>query len=197
MLRDEYNAFYRENPHKWESVGHDQFVYKTVAPYGPAVRLLDVGCGNGHTLEYFSSQWPGVKCFGVDLSDVAIGIARERMPEATFICEHWEDTTLNDFDVVLIVGVAEHFTEPLKGLERLQDALAKDGVAYVEVPNCLGYPNTQQVEGYRRLEHGSRQMEWHLRRNSWEKLIDDAGLNIRQRITGPNTAHEFVWIMER
>lgn len=197
MLVDEYNAFYLDSPNRWASASHDEYVYKTVAPYGPAVNLLDIGCGNGHTLQYFSERWTKSRCVGVDLSDVAIELAQKRLPSGTFICEFWETSALVNFDMVLCVGTAEHFPDPLAGLKRLHDALTDDSIAYLEAPNCIGYPGAKQEEGFRRIQIGSRQTEWHLYRDSWEVLIDKAGLNIRQSKTGPTIYSEFVWILER
>ena len=151
----EYDAYYRESPRKWESASHDEYVYKTVAPYGPAVNLLDVGCGNGHTLKHFSGKWPQARCFGIDLSPVVIDLARKRFPTITFLCAEWETSTLNSFDMALCVGVAEHFPDPLVGLKRLYSALDDGGVAYLEVPNCIDYPTSDGKEGYKRISRAA------------------------------------------
>ena len=197
MLVDEYNTFYRENPNRWESASHDRYIFEAVAPYGQAVNLLDVGCGNGHTLHYFKSRWPHTDCHGVDLSSEAIRIARKRNPNINFKCADWEHENYIGFDTILLAGVAEHFQDPDRGLKRLHDALTFDGIAYLEVPNCIGYPTAEKGEGYRRINQGSRQMEWHLYRKTWEKKILDAGLRIVKAITGPTIYMEFIWLLER
>lgn len=51
------------------------------AKLGPGARLLDVGCGAGHDLEYYLAKgWPTGQLAGVDLVAERIALARERCP---------------------------------------------------------------------------------------------------------------------
>jgi len=52
------------------------------------------------------------------------------------------------------------------------------------------------VEGFRRLNKGSRQVEWHLYRKTWEQIITGAGYEIVKSIKGPRMENEFIWVVK-
>ncbi len=201
MLVQEYDRFYTDNPEKWNSTSQDAMRFEFVRQYGPPKTLLDVGCGNGHTLAYFAQQWPDTQYAGIDLSSVAVTLAKKRIPFAKIICGDvlamGRMARDGIHEMILLAGVAEHFPDPLDGLERVCGLLAHDGITYLEMPNCLAYPNAGKEEGYRRPNIGSKQMEWHLNRMSWVKLIGKAGLRILEGHKGSNAANEFIWIVGR
>jgi hypothetical protein len=59
----------------------------------------------------------------------------------------------------------------------------------------LGYETSEKHEGFRRLNAGSRQVEWHLLRSTWERHIHNAGFNIYAAVTGFRQNIEFIWIV--
>lgn len=158
--------------------------------------ILDVGCGNGHTIEYLNKLWPDTLYYGVDLSDVAIDLAREKVPGANFISGSYEDADIPYCDVVILMGVAEHFENLL---DSLSDMKNYGDLIYIESPNCLGYSNDNE-EGFRtttKLDGATIfQREWHLSRSTWEGTIKHAGLDIIQTWTGPTPETEFIWLLK-
>ncbi len=189
MVKDFYDDVYTKDPDKWISEDRDEFMYDALCATVPEpTSLLDYGCGNGHTLQYLSKRWPKTDFYGYDISTVAIEIAQKKV-EATF-------NRMNDikFDIITIMGVAEHF-EDFSELKKLKDCLAPCGVIYIEVPNCFSYSDTKN-EGFRQTYAGSGQMEWHLRRSSWRKIIKDNGFEIVKPLSGGRPAWEFVWIIK-
>lgn len=192
-LVQEYEAFYRDHPGLWEA--DDSRCCQTVARFMPAPKkILDVGCGNGHTLAALRQIFSQVALYGIDISGEALKLAKARVPVAKFFQGFIEkfSTTLR-FDVVTVIGTAEHFINPVESFRQIKNLLSKSGVIYIEVPHNLLYspgPHT-----YRRLESGSRQMEWHLARNEWEDLIRQAGLTIIESGRGDSPVNEFVWVL--
>ena len=95
--------------------------------------LLDYGCGNGTHSLYFKSKGFGV--YGVDISERAIALCREKMPEESnnFVviksAENIEDHFKNKFDVILLNQVLYYLSN--KDLEStlnlLRNVLKKDG----------------------------------------------------------------------
>jgi 2-polyprenyl-3-methyl-5-hydroxy-6-metoxy-1,4-benzoquinol methylase/glycosyltransferase involved in cell wall biosynthesis len=72
--------------------------------------ILDVGCGYGAHLELAANlRW---KCFGVELSKHARGIAQKRLGGRAYIVESVADLIPHEFDVVLMLDVIEHLPEP-------------------------------------------------------------------------------------
>ena len=49
---------------------------------------------------------------------------------------------------------------------------------------------------FRETHRGSGQMEWHLKRTTWEKHIKGAGLEIVESYRGPTPETLFVWVLK-
>lgn len=192
-LVQEYEAFYRDHPDLWEA--DDSWCVQTVALFVPAPKkILDVGCGNGHTLAAMRKAFPQAELYGIDLAQAALDLAAARVQGARFWRGFIEEySTRLRFDIVTIIGVAEHFIDPEAGLRSVAKLLAKDGICYVEVPHNLLY--SPGAHTYRRLESGSRQMEWHLSCEEWEALITSAGFRIVERMKGDSPVNEFIWVL--
>lgn len=187
-----YDAIYQKNPRKWSSVDRDYLAFKIMSDHPEPARLLDFGCGNGHTLVFFKIQWLNTQMTGVDISPVALELARQRVPDGEFY------TALPDgaWDVILCMGVAEHFDNPAKELKVLGERLLPGGRLYLEAPNCLAY-SPDKTEGFRKTHAGADQLEWHWRRESWERVIWNAGLEIVKGYAGGVPAWEFIWVLRR
>jgi SAM-dependent methyltransferase len=106
-----YDDIYRAQPRKWANIDRDYFAFKALSslvdPDRPG-RMLDYGCGNGHTLEFFKTQWLNFRFSGVDISGVALELARGRLPEGEFYTELPSGVS---WDVITLMGVAEHFPD--------------------------------------------------------------------------------------
>jgi trans-aconitate methyltransferase len=193
----EYDEYYGKNPEKWTSPSRDEFTYQALLDFlgEPPKNLIDVGCGNGHTVAYLMERWPETRFTGLDLSPEAIRIAREKAPGATFVRGFLDEISLRQYQVVILLGVAEHFEDISINLARVRSLITPGGVAYIEVPNCINHPKSKRVEGFRRLVYGSRQMEWHLFRETWEQHLADAGFEILKRLDGPHKPPEFIWFV--
>ena len=199
MLPSEYNQLYTKNPSKWSNETHDKMIFAYVSKHGLPDTLLEIGCGTGHTLVCFARYWPDVIYTGIDFSSVAIDLCRDNVPVAEFACVDVMDyKPSNKFDTILLVGVAEHFDDPFEKLEYIHQKLLKNnGIMYMEVPNCLAYSHAPKEEGLHRILHGSGQLEWHYRRETWEQILTDIGYEILETIRGPQKHNEFIWILTR
>lgn len=72
--------------------------------------ILDVGCGYGTHLGVAADL--GWKCFGVELSNHAHGVAQRRLEGRAYIVESVADLIPHAFDVVLLLDVIEHLPNP-------------------------------------------------------------------------------------
>jgi len=198
-LVSEYNRIFTKDPRRWSSFDRDEMVFNYIKPYGVPKNILEIGCGNGHLLAYISARWPDIDCVGLDFSEVAINLAKQNAPKAKLICVDIEDyKPKKKFDMVLLSGVAEHFDNPLEKLKLIQKLVAKNGILYLEVPNCISYSSLKEKrEGYFRISQGTRQMEWHLYRESWEKIIEEAEYKFTESLIGSQPYWEFVWILSK
>lgn len=194
--QEEYDKFYTDNPNKWADGKRNEFAYSVLKKYfkEPPLSFIDIGCGNGHTVEYFSKIWPTAKAYGLDLSPVALKFAKARVPRGEFILSNLEDCMKPPTcELVISLGVLEHFEDLNLSLSKLKYFVGE--ILYVEVPNCIGYPGSVKMEGFRRLNRGNRQMEWHLYRSTWERFLQRNGFTILNRVVGPSVYTEFIWVM--
>jgi trans-aconitate methyltransferase len=186
----EYDDYFTANPKKWGKTPRDEFAVNQVRQYAPQT-ILDVGCGNGHTLAQLRKSFPVASLYGIDISPVACDLARKASGA------HVENVFLEDyhpemkFDLVINLGTLEHLESPLEGLRKMKELTG--GICYLEVPHNLLYSPGEV--GFRRLTTRSQQMEWHLPRNDWEAIINASGFVIEHAITGLNEAWEFIWIL--
>ncbi len=100
--------------------------------------LLDVGCGNGWTLNVWIKS--GFKAVGIEPSKMRGRIASERYG-VRIIPEYFENfTTSEKFDVVIMRHMIEHFVEPYEMIVKARSLLNPEGVLIVVVPNidCIG-----------------------------------------------------------
>ena len=197
----EYNRFFTKKPSKWTGDTRNEFARVEIEKYfgRKPISIIDLGCGNGHTLSYFSRHWKSSRLVGLDLSDVGVRIAKARNLKKVEFITGFVDETIVDrkFELVTLLGVAEHFENPMKTLELIKERFILPlGIMYLEVPNCISYPESKRTEGFRRLACGSHQTEWHLYRETWESMIKSAGFTIEKSIVGPKPQWEFIWILK-
>lgn len=189
-MKNFYDNIYKANPAKWNSEARDDFAYQALRPFNEPASLLDFGCGNGHTLQYFSNRWIDTSYYGVDISSVALAITQKKLPDA-YLLESIDP--MPRVNVITMLGVLEHF-EDLSDIQKVTAHLSTHGLLYVEVPNCLAYSNSK-MEGWRKTTGGTGQTEWHLRRESWERILKANGLNIVKSLVGKSASWGFCWIL--
>ena len=104
-------------------------------------RILDAGCGTGVSTDYLCHLNPGASVLGVDISDGALAVARERCQrsgaEAQVSSLRQEQRSLLDlegeapFDYINSVGVLHHLDQPEAGLRSLANHLAPTGLLHL------------------------------------------------------------------
>lgn len=122
------------------------YLIDTYQEQSPNRILLDVGCGEGFALAYFSSK--GFIVNGLDFS--AAGVTQQNpklldlIETGDLFCllEHKYSQSLR-YDVLLLQNVLEHVIDPLKLLVLLKQLLNPGGLMLVTVPNDFSL--TQQT----------------------------------------------------
>lgn len=142
--------------------------------------LLDVACGRGDFLDFMSRC--GFRPYGVDISSVAIDIARERLPNARLEVANGEDLPFDDatFDFVTCLGSLEHFEDPARGAREIARVLRSDGKALVLLPNLffLGHVYLGLRHGTQPSEGGQGFSEQFRSTQGWQQLLEEAGLRV-------------------
>ena len=97
--------------------------------------LLDVGCGYGSHLQIAAEL--GWRCFGVEISEHARAVATERLFDAATIVATIDDLIPHPFDVILMLDVIEHVSDPFSLFYPLfaSGAIQPHTVVIVSTPN--------------------------------------------------------------
>lgn len=130
---------YRENEDKEymaESDSRSINAYLSLARirrYMPSGRLLEVGCGTGYFLNAARLSY---EVIGVEPSNWASCYAKENL-KLDIIPSTLEEARLaNDyFDVVVLIDVIEHVSDPSGLLREINRVTKPDGILYVMTPN--------------------------------------------------------------
>ena len=104
-------------------------------------RILDAGCGTGVSTDYLCHLNPGADVLGIDISEGALTVARERLQRSGAAAQvsalRQEQRSLLDlddegpFDYINSVGVLHHLDQPEAGLRSLAGRLAPDGLLHL------------------------------------------------------------------
>jgi SAM-dependent methyltransferase len=126
--------------------------YALCAPLLPAGRVLDLGCGVGHSYERLAPR-PSV---GVDL-DPAVLVGQERETHVADMRQlPFEEGA---FASVLSVQSIEHVPDPERVLAEVVRVLQPGGVAVLVTPNRLTFARPDEIiDPYHYLEYDSHQL---------------------------------------
>ena len=108
---------------------------KQVIKYKPKI-ILDVGCSTG-ALGHEIKKVYDCKVYGLDISEKAISIAKQRLDKA-LICDiekEEPELEIEMFDAIIFGDVLEHLFDPTDVLRMLRKFLKEDGKVIVSVPN--------------------------------------------------------------
>lgn len=103
-------------------------------------QVIEIGCGAGNALVSFAKAHPGWNITGVDFSEQGIGIARQALPQGTFITADiptWlAQAPGGQANVVICEHVIEHVLDPSVLFHELIRLLAPGGMLLLSVPNA-------------------------------------------------------------
>lgn len=106
--------------------------------------VLDIGAGSGNFLDCMKKA--GFSTFGVEPSETGSNYARTHHGIEVFhgmLDDYLANGPRQSFDVITLLNVLEHFTEPKKTLDRLRPRMNDGGLLVVVVPDarfhaCIG-----------------------------------------------------------
>jgi 2-polyprenyl-3-methyl-5-hydroxy-6-metoxy-1,4-benzoquinol methylase len=98
-------------------------------------KVVDVGCGTGHLLNFIYDKFRFKKGTGLEYSSEALRIARKLFPSFEYheydVNNPWQEK----YDFVLCTEVLEHLLHPEIALNNLMNMMAENGKALITVPN--------------------------------------------------------------
>lgn len=108
-------------------------------------KLLEIGCGRSRWLPYFALQF-GFDVSGIDYSDVGCETAQAildkagvkgRIANADFFAP--PEDMLGAYDVIVSIGVVEHFTDTADCIDKFSRFLKPGGLMITQIPNMAGW----------------------------------------------------------
>ena len=187
MSKEFYEWIFRTNPARWDNSngtihGVDSQISDFLKSYrGKPTRIIDLGCGNGRTLEYiYRPEW---KLYGIDYVASAITVAKQKLGQSvTLLVGDMTTTGLESksFDVVFSLGAFEHMKQP--NFNEPRRLVKDDGVFFCLVPivsTSKGKTVTQFC--YKTgTPYWGEQFEWELTANEWKERLEEAGFSVKQ-----------------
>lgn len=139
------------------SIGHTSIIEQVCPLVSEKLKsgamILDVGCGQGAALEWFTEK--GFKAFGITPNEEDLQECGRRQLWSRRVDMHSMDFGNQSFDCVFARHVLEHSPIPFYVLHEFYRILKPGGVLYVEVPSpdteCRheANPNHYSVMGFK------------------------------------------------
>lgn len=136
----------------------------------PYTKLLDVSCGEGILLREVAKLKAGIGIFGLDISNVAVDIAKKNTPESKVVLADGQKIPFLDksFDYITCLGSLEHYRDPELGIRELSRIAKKNALLCIVLPNSFDINSILEVlmtgkkspENFQILERAATKNEW-------------------------------------
>ncbi len=154
-----------------------------LVPKKTNMKILDAGCGEGHLL-FETSKFidSSNKLYGIDILDVALKKAKERVKDGDFSLQNLENLKIKDnlFDVIMCTEVIEHIPNYKKVISELKRVLKKDGLLIISFPNENLWTICRFFLGRRPIK-----VPEHCNSFSPSDIINEVNLKVNKRINLP------------
>jgi len=141
-----YDQWYLNRKGQYADTQEKELFLRLVQPQ-KGQSLLDIGCGTGHNLEFFTEL--GMDATGIDSSEPMLQIAERKLGSRVKLHRGQADNLRfndNSFDIVTLVNVLEFLSEPTKVIK--EAARVSRGKIYIGVLNKVSIMGvTRRVEG--------------------------------------------------
>ncbi len=153
--------------------------YKNILCPQAGTKLLDLGCGGGIYLKMLADT--DAELWGIDISENAVSIARQRMKKPDqIICADADPLPFDsdEFDYVSAWGTVEHFISVSSILKEIKRVLKPGGKAVISVPNVYYYKYIWDTlrKGTGPVKHQEPEVLYSFR--EWKGIIEKAGLEV-------------------
>jgi 2-polyprenyl-3-methyl-5-hydroxy-6-metoxy-1,4-benzoquinol methylase len=133
-------------------------------------KWLDIGTGSGGILDELSTLVSKVSAVEPQK------IARESLIQLGYdVYPNIESVVENDFDIVTLFHVFEHFTDPIEDLRQIYKKMASGGKLVIEVPQANDFLiSFLNHESFKRFTFWSEHLILHTR-NSLKRFLEEVG----------------------
>ena len=126
------------------------------------IHILDIGCGHGETTHELKNTYPQADVTGLDLERENVMAARRLTPDLNHVQGDGGKLPFSDhsFDMIVMLEVIEHFTNPRALLSEARRTMKRTGVLVLSTPN----PNSLTACTGRMMRRIMRLPAW----NAWD-----------------------------
>lgn len=147
-------------------------------PSKKGFNLIEMGCGGSKWLPYFYRKF-GYNVFGIDYSEAGVEKAKQNLKILNCNGKIWcldflrdlPASLYNSFDILISLGVVEHFTHPERILEIFAKLLRNGGIIVTICPNKIGLPGymhkafSRETYNLHKIFNLDTLKLWHIRAN--------------------------------
>ena len=137
-------------------------------------KMLDIGCGVGDFLH--TAETHGWECIGVEPSEEAKEIARQRTKAQIIKSKELENIPEQTFDIITMWHVLEHVDNLKWQVEQLQRLIKPTGRIVIALPNYKSYDGQYYKEKWAAYDV-PRHLN-HFNRNTIAKIFKTKGLSL-------------------
>jgi 2-polyprenyl-3-methyl-5-hydroxy-6-metoxy-1,4-benzoquinol methylase len=181
------------------SAGDYSSTVKEMEQYAPKGSFLEIGCATGNLLNALKKA--GFRVKGIELSAFAVEYAKKNFG-IDIINKPFDDKLFgrevseNEFDIILMGDVLEHFTDPTAAMRLANKILKPGGVAIIHLPGTLnlissrlaffmyklmGSQKTMTIPPYHLTEFSARTARKMCKETGFSKVV------IKQTVKHPST----------
>ena len=135
--------------------------------------LLDVSCGKGYLVAL--AQEKGLTSTGIELSNTALELSREKFPDCRFLRANAESLPFpdNSFDYVTNLGSLEHYLNPPKACLEMARVLKPNGTAIILLPNSHDIITIYHVYHFGTGPNDMQDYERFASRKEWHDFLEE------------------------
>ncbi len=175
-IKDWFNDTYKSRGTSYLRPKEAYYIFMELMGAKSGGKILDVACGLGQMLKVAKDY--DMDLYGVDISDVAIGMAKEALPNAHLSVENAESLPFEDntFDFITCLGSLERMLDLDKVLSE-QVRVAKPGARFcymVRNSERMSWKIVKQGLGIinKKGHQGAKSME------AWTEIFNQQGLKV-------------------
>lgn len=158
--------------------------------------LLDIGCGEGHLTNFFTSHTSNI--YGTDLSISAIKKASHKYPHIDFCVSDALNLPyeFDFFSAVICNNLFEHVDNPRALLLEINSVMQSGGFLFLSTPSLYRFENMLRIILGQKVKKASKQHVAEYSVNQVGNIAKETGFDVVKVLSTPVWIPETFWFMK-